>query len=108
MFRSRRTRGPVTGMGGGGYGAAAPPPRQRGFNLGGGRRRAGTTAGHGIEPMGAGHGMTGGRGMGTGGTGGMGMAPAGGRVPRVRTRDRIKQFLGLGRSRRGATRTVMY
>ncbi|CUA74922.1 hypothetical protein RSOLAG22IIIB_01554 [Rhizoctonia solani] len=97
MFGSRRARAPATGMGGGGYGAAAPP-RRRGFGLGGGGRRAGR--GCGAEPMGVSSGMTGGTGM--------GMAPAGGRVPRVRTRDRIKQFLGLGRSRRGAARTVMY
>ncbi|KAL5635591.1 hypothetical protein ACGC1H_004407 [Rhizoctonia solani] len=70
--------------------------------------------------------MLGGTGMETGVASGMGMSPAvsrlrqrmsihansgflqGGRVPRVRTRDRIKQFLGIGRSRRAAARTVMY
>ncbi|KDN51676.1 hypothetical protein RSAG8_00223, partial [Rhizoctonia solani AG-8 WAC10335] len=107
MFGSRRARAPATGMGGG-YGvASSAPPRRKGFGLGGGRRGA-AAGGYGAEPMGVGHGMTGGTGRGTGVTGGMGRAPAGGRVPRVRTRDRIKQLLGFGRSRRGATRTVMY
>ncbi|EUC62228.1 hypothetical protein RSOL_414500 [Rhizoctonia solani AG-3 Rhs1AP] len=107
--RSRRTRAPATGMGSGGYGGTSAPPRRRGFGLGGGRNRAGAPGGgHRAEPIASGLGMLGGTGMETGVASGMGMSPAGGRVPRVRTRDRIKQFLGIGRSRRAAARTVMY
>ncbi|CAE6437509.1 hypothetical protein ACGC1H_004407 [Rhizoctonia solani] len=110
MFSSRRTRAPATRIGGGGYGAtSSAPPRRRGFGPGGGGGRAAAPGGgHRDEPIAAGLGMLGGTGMETGVASGMGMSPAGGRVPRVRTRDRIKQFLGIGRSRRAAARTVMY
>ncbi|KAJ1309777.1 hypothetical protein OPQ81_006543 [Rhizoctonia solani] len=71
-----------------------------GFGMGGGRRRAAATGGYGAEPISVG--------TSSGTVSGMAMAPTSGRVPRVRTRDRIKQFLEFGRSRRAAARTVMY